>query len=188
MGEDSFRRWRRSAIAATPWPKIKYDLPFGNIALPCRDSWRQHGAVKIERIKTMKRFLICFISALVTTSAFLIAQQPPGPPADGRGAQGGRGGGGRGRGAPQYELEKGRAIDNRPSTKTDDHSLWEGQTRAPYEPSGVSYTVTTITDKLVAPWSIAFLPDGKMLVTEKQGRMRTVSQDGTVSEPLEGVP
>ncbi len=137
----------------------------------------------------MKRLLICFISALVTASAFVIAQQPPaGPPADGRGALGGRGGGGRGRGAPQYQLEKGRPIDNRPSTKTDDHSLWEGQTRAPYEPSGVSYSVTTITDKLVAPWSIAFLPGGKMLVTEKQGRMRIVSGDGTVSEPIEGVP
>jgi glucose/arabinose dehydrogenase len=136
----------------------------------------------------MKRLLICFISALVTASAFVIAQQPQEPPAGGRGGPGGRGGGGRGRGAPQYELEKGRPIDNRPSTKTDDHSLWEGQTRAPYEPSGVSYTVTTITEKLVAPWSIAFLPGGKMLVTEKQGRMRTVSADGTVSEPLEGVP
>ncbi len=37
-------------------------------------------------------------------------------------------------------------------------------------------------------WSIAFLPDGKMLVTEKQGNMRVVSADGTVSEPLQGVP
>jgi glucose/arabinose dehydrogenase len=48
--------------------------------------------------------------------------------------------------------------------------------------------VTTITDKLVAPWNITFLPDGKMLVTEKQGNLRTVSADGTVSEPLQGVP
>jgi glucose/arabinose dehydrogenase len=52
----------------------------------------------------------------------------------------------------------------------------------------VAYNVTTVTDKLVAPWAIAFLPDGKMLVTEKQGNMRVVSADGTVSEPLQGVP
>jgi aldose sugar dehydrogenase len=44
----------------------------------------------------------------------------------------------------------------------------------------VAFTVTTITDKLVAPWSIAFLPGGKMLVTEKQGNLRVVSADGTV--------
>ena len=81
-------------------------------------------------------------------------------------------------------------IDPRPSSKTDDRPSWEGQTHAPYEPSGQAYTVTTVTDKLVAPWSIAFLPgtNGKMLVTEKQGNMRIVGTDGTVSEPLAGVP
>src|SRR5262245_38197960 len=135
----------------------------------------------------MKRALISLLGVLVTASAIVIAQQPAGPPqGDGRGGPGGapRGGGRGGRGAPQYQLEKGQPIDTRPSTKTNDRSLWEGQTRAPFEPSGVAYTVTTVTDKLVAPWSIAFLPQGKMLVTEKQGNMRIVNADGTVSEPL----
>ena len=81
-------------------------------------------------------------------------------------------------------------IDPRPSSKKDDQPSWAGQTHAPYEPTGDVYTatVTTITDKLVAPWSIAFLPTGQMLVTEKQGNMRIVSADGSVSEPLTGVP
>jgi len=138
----------------------------------------------------MKRALIGLIGVLVTASAIAIAQQPAGPPqGDGRGgAAAPRGGGRGGRGAPQYQLEKGKPIDTRSSTKADDRSLWEGQTRAPYEPSGQGYTVTTVTDKLVAPWSIAFLPQGKMLVTEKQGNMRIVNADGTVSEPLKGVP
>jgi len=138
----------------------------------------------------MKRALIGLIGVVVTASAIAIAQQPAGPPqGDGRGgAAAPRGGGRGGRGAPQYQLEKGKPIDTRSSTKADDRSLWEGQTRAPYEPSGQGYTVTTVTDKLVAPWSIAFLPQGKMLVTEKQGNMRIVNADGTVSEPLKGVP
>jgi len=138
----------------------------------------------------MKRALIGLIGVLVTASAIAIAQQPAGPPqGDGRGgAAAPRGGGRGGRGGPQYQLEKGKPIDTRSSTKADDRSLWEGQTRAPYEPSGQGYTVTTVTDKLVAPWSIAFLPQGKMLVTEKQGNMRIVNADGTVSEPLKGVP
>ena len=138
----------------------------------------------------MKQTFLYFSGAFVLAGAILIAQQPTvtppaGPPPGAPGAARGRG---PGRAAPQYQLEKGKPIDNRPSSKTDDHSSWEGQTRAPYEPSGVAYTVTTITDKLVAPWSIAFLPGGKMLVTEKQGNMRVVSADGTVSEPLQGVP
>src|SRR3984885_4428771 len=142
----------------------------------------------------MKQRLLQLSGAFVFAGAILIAQQPPAaPPTGAPGAPGAvpgpARGRGPGRGAPQYQLEKGKPIDNRPSSKTDDHPSWEGQTRAPYEPSGVAFTVTTVTDKLVAPWSIAFLPGGdKMLVTEKEGKMRIVGTDGSVSEPLGGVP
>jgi len=137
----------------------------------------------------MKHSLIYLTGASLFVGAVLIAQTPAGAPPVGAppAAPKGKGGPG-GRGAPQYQTEKGKPIDTRPATKKDDHSLWEGQTRAPYEPSGVAYTVTTITDKLQNPWALAFLPDGKMLVTEKPGRMRVVSADGTISEPLGGVP
>jgi glucose/arabinose dehydrogenase len=48
--------------------------------------------------------------------------------------------------------------------------------------------VTTFARGLVHPWSLAFLPDGRMLVTERPGRMRIVAKDGKLSPPLAGVP
>ncbi len=38
------------------------------------------------------------------------------------------------------------------------------------------------------PWGMAFLPDGKMLVTERVGRLRIVTPDGRISEPVKNVP
>ena len=48
--------------------------------------------------------------------------------------------------------------------------------------------VATLTNKLDHPWSLAFLPDRRMLVTERPGRLRIVTADGRISPPLGGVP
>ncbi len=51
-----------------------------------------------------------------------------------------------------------------------------------------SFRVETIATVLQNPWALAFLPDGRMLVTERPGRMRIVSKDGKLSPPIAGVP
>ncbi len=63
-----------------------------------------------------------------------------------------------------------------------------GQTRAPAPTKPSSYSVETIATGLDAPWSLAFLPDGRMLVTERAGRMHIIDADGKISAPLSGLP
>ena len=54
---------------------------------------------------------------------------------------------------------------------------------------GQDIRVVVLTRGLVRPWSIAFLPDGNMLVTERPGRLRLVHADGTLEpEPIAGLP
>lgn len=50
------------------------------------------------------------------------------------------------------------------------------------------YAVRVLAEGFVHPWSLAFLPDGAMLVTERPGRLRRIALDGAISEPLQGVP
>jgi glucose/arabinose dehydrogenase len=50
------------------------------------------------------------------------------------------------------------------------------------------FTLTAVSEELENPWGLAFLPDGRLLVTERPGRLRVVSTDGRLSEPLANVP
>ncbi|MEO5808216.1 MAG: PQQ-dependent sugar dehydrogenase [Devosia sp.] len=47
---------------------------------------------------------------------------------------------------------------------------------------------TTVVDGLDHPWSISFLPDGRLIVTERSGHIRIVSKNGTLGEPISGMP
>ncbi len=51
-----------------------------------------------------------------------------------------------------------------------------------------AFAVRVLADGFVHPWSLAFLPDGSMLVTERPGRLRRIAADGAISGPLAGVP
>jgi glucose/arabinose dehydrogenase len=49
-------------------------------------------------------------------------------------------------------------------------------------------SVETVATGLERPWALSFLPDDRMLVTEKAGRMRIVARSGNLSPPVGGVP
>jgi glucose/arabinose dehydrogenase len=57
-----------------------------------------------------------------------------------------------------------------------------------FHSSAGDLAVQTIAKGLDHPWAFAFLPDGRILVTERPGRMRLLARDGTLSPPLAGVP
>ncbi len=90
-------------------------------------------------------------------------------------------------GFPTPRAIEGQPIETRAPEKEDDHPVFPGQTRAPFHAS-VPVKVTVLSDKLKAPWSLAFLPGGEMLITEKGGTMRIRDAKGELSEPLAGVP
>jgi glucose/arabinose dehydrogenase len=84
--------------------------------------------------------------------------------------------------------QTGTPVDARPANDPNQKSAFSGQTDAPERVSNVAFDVVTVVGGLVNPWSVAFLPGGKMLVTERPGRLRIVTADGKMSEPVAGLP
>ena len=87
-------------------------------------------------------------------------------------------------GAPRPAVVEGRPIETRPPEKKDNTPAFPEQTRAPYHATA-PFKVTTLIDNMHAPWILAFLPGGEILVTERlPGTMRLLDAKGTLSDPL----
>jgi glucose/arabinose dehydrogenase len=65
---------------------------------------------------------------------------------------------------------------------------WLGQTRAPHPNRTAAYAVETVAEGLSGAFCFDFLPDGRIIVGERAGRIRIVSKDGKTSEPIDGLP
>lgn len=57
-----------------------------------------------------------------------------------------------------------------------------------FETSAGSVRAEVVATGLENPWAIAFLPDGRLLVTERPGRLRIVETDGETGDPISGLP
>ncbi len=63
-----------------------------------------------------------------------------------------------------------------------------GQTRIRGVKTSTAYEGVVITSSLSKPWGIGVLPDGRLLISEKNGVFRIVTTSGTVSDPITGLP
>ena len=63
-----------------------------------------------------------------------------------------------------------------------------GQTRIAGVHTQTQYEGKMLTKKLESPWGITSLPDGRFLITQKNGSMVIVTNTGTISEPITGIP
>ncbi len=132
----------------------------------------------------MNRTVLAAAVALVLGSTLYVAAQQPAPRQQvPQAPPGGRRGGGPPGGGPE------NGLNTRPPNAAGSEARVRRADRAPEQKLNVAFDVVTVTEGLVNPWGLAFLPDGKMLVTEKPGRLRVVSADGKqMSEPVAGLP
>ena len=65
---------------------------------------------------------------------------------------------------------------------------WMGQTRASAPARTAAYDVETVAEGLTGAFCFHFLPDGRIIVGERPGRIKIVGKDGKVSEPIDGLP
>ena len=67
--------------------------------------------------------------------------------------------------------------------------LVPARAQAPVQKSALhDYRVVTVAEGLINPWSMAFLPGGDMLVTERPGRLRIIRNGRLLAEPVAGLP
>ncbi|HEY9234151.1 MULTISPECIES: PQQ-dependent sugar dehydrogenase [Phenylobacterium] len=105
------------------------------------------------------------------------------------GACGGRDGQAQPQNQTQAKAAAGAPVATAPPNAPNQKPAFAGQTRAPEMKSNVALQVTTIAEGLEMPWGMAFLPDGRLLVTEKHlGQLRILGTDGKLSGPILGLP
>ena len=86
---------------------------------------------------------------------------------------------------PAHGVAQG--VDPRPANGADQRPAFPGQTDAPERKLNVNFEVVTVADNINTGWAVAFLPNGKLLVTQRGGQLLMLGADGSRAE-VTGLP
>ena len=88
----------------------------------------------------------------------------------------------------QAQTATAKPAETKPANAPDQKPAFAGQTRAPQPAQMVKVKKEVVAQGLPHLWAMEFLPDGRMLVTAKQGKMHIISKDGKPGPAIDGVP
>jgi len=86
------------------------------------------------------------------------------------------------------EGQIGGAPVQQGAPNTEFEPAFPNQARAPEMLSDVRVNVAEIAAGLDHPWALVFLPDGRLLITERAGNLRIVTREGEIGAPIRGLP
>ncbi|UIJ71818.1 PQQ-dependent sugar dehydrogenase [Aurantimonas sp. HBX-1] len=84
-------------------------------------------------------------------------------------------------------VQAGEPVETAPANAPDQQPAFAGQTRAPQPAEMPDVAVETVAEGLPQLWAMEFLPDGRMLVTAKEGDFHVVSREGEAGPALSGM-
>lgn len=89
---------------------------------------------------------------------------------------------------PTFAQTTGQPAETGRANAPDQKPAFENQTRAPQPASMPKIATEVVADDLPHLWAMEFLPNGRMLVTAKQGAMHIISEEGDAGPAIAGVP
>ncbi|OOQ62273.1 PQQ-dependent sugar dehydrogenase [Mucilaginibacter pedocola] len=85
------------------------------------------------------------------------------------------------------DAQQGAPVETK-KANSDYKPAFAGQTRIASVTTKAAYEGKVLTSDLHSPWGIAVMPDGRLLITEKSGKIRIVTTGGQIGEAISGVP
>ncbi len=91
-------------------------------------------------------------------------------------------------GLPAFAQDAGNPVETQAPNAPNQEPAFAGQTRAPQPAEPVEIKTEVVAEGLPHLWSMEFLPDGRMMVTAKQGAMHIIGTDGEAGPEIANVP